>query len=105
MGDTRAAINLAHVRYRCYARWRQTGQPPWAQRWVSVGQIAGGRWYVHLVAEVSTPARGYPDQGSACAAAERIKAWLAQQHGGEWEPVPCYPTQVAMAAQGRSPAR
>jgi len=97
MGDDPPVVRLAGARYRCHARWRQLGQPPWAQRWLSVGELAGGRWYVQVVAQVHVPARGYPDAASALAAARRLRQW----YGGQWEEAPCYPTADAVAAQPR----
>lgn len=104
-GHEPSVVRLAGQRYRCHHRWRQLGQKAWAQRWVSVGQIIGGRWYVQVVSQVHTPARGYPDPVSAYAAAQRIKAELTRRHGGGWEEVPCYPTQAALATSQNLPSR
>jgi len=95
-GHEPSVVRLAGQRYCCHHRWRQLGQKAWAQRWLSVGELAGGRWYVQVVSQVHTPARGYPD-AAALAAARRLRQW----YGGGWEEAPCYPTADVVAAQPR----
>lgn len=83
---------MHEVEHRCHARWHQIGQRPYEQHWVRVGEIlASSRWYVELVGGAGGPARLYPDDTEAYAAARRVM----EHYGPDWEPVPCYPTEAA----------
>lgn len=85
---------LHTVEYRCHARWQQvTGLSYSERKFVRVGQIVStGRWFVELVGGAGGPARLYPDDTEAYAAARRVM----DHYRGDWEQIPCYPTEAAL---------
>lgn len=85
-------VDLHAVTHRRVARWRQDGRPPWDQRYVSVGWLPDGRWYVDLVAQLYHPARTFGSEAEARKVADRLMA----VQGEGWRPVPPYPTEAAV---------
>lgn len=82
---------LWQVKHRCMARWRRTELMPHQSRSVQVkiGTLTTGGWYVDTIKPDVDECRPYPDQQTAREVAHR---WM-DRLGGEWEQIPCYPTE------------
>lgn len=85
--------------HRCKGRWRHGGnRAAWQARYIAVGTLADGRWYVDSVGQVHPGCRAYRTRASAWAVAQNLMAAGGAQPE-EWERVPCYPTDVANREQ------
>lgn len=92
MGGEPARILLHEVKHECRARWRRTTRPPKESRnqYVKVGVLLDtDRWYVDVIKPDLDDCRPVADEQSA---REVAQAWM-RRLGGDWEQVPCYPTE------------
>lgn len=70
------------VKHRCHRRWRLA--PKHSGAWtayVSVGQLADGRWYVAVVSRVNRPLQLAAGEREAYAEAERWRYHISLEHG------------------------
>lgn len=90
VGEVDGRLYLPWIAHRCRGRWKRTTLPKHQVRAVEItyGTLDDGRWYVEAVKGDGDEARPYPDEQSAL---QVVAAWK-QRLGGQWEQVPCYPT-------------
>ena len=83
-------VDLLRVNYECRARWRTGVSGGYRERYLRVGQVDDGSWFVELTG-----------QGGDCRVyRSKQDAWTVIQHlmrvhdEQPWEQIPCYGTPL-----------
>ena len=83
-------VDLLRVNYECRARWRSGPPGSYRERFIRVGLLADGRWFVDMNGQ-GGDCRAYRTKAEAWAVIQRLMQAFGEQ---PWEQISCYGTPL-----------
>lgn len=84
-------VDLFRVNYECRARWQNAPPGSWRERYISVGVLDDGRWYVSMTGH-GGDTRVYQTKTDAWTVVQNL---MTTYDDGPWQQVSCYGTPLA----------